>query len=395
MKKKFTHFFLLSSLLAGSASAADFHYLEGINTESGVENFTFEYNELNKISQELYISYEEPSASTVRKFNYDENGNCIEELVYQDYYMTEDPSQFILVIKVEYAYNEANQMTRRTGYGLDIYLDPEHPENCPLSIQSYLDFSYNEDGTLSSVATSFASGMQIQKDEYLYDEAGLLYKVDSYSTFFGDPQLQSSIRYSFYDNNVLASAATYYPGYDGDMWRQDVTDYVYDEDWNLKDVELWNGGHNTIVSRDSYTYNDSFSIDSTIYPLNFEDTFWKGNLVDYIMVKKPIATRVSYTINDYTGELDYLDTYTYNYSDTPSGIKSVLLPNGAKSAVLKSLRNGKVEIVGVESNQNVRLIDMQGQTLYNGKYGNGVNISNLGQGTYCIITDGGAIKFAK
>ena len=102
-----------------------------------------------------------------------------------------------------------------------------------------------------------------------------------------------------------------------------------------------------------------------------------------------------YLIDDISGQLTCVDTFIYGYSNTPAGVQGVTLPNGSKSVMLKSIRNGFVELDGIEAGQNVRVVDMQGRTVYSGKYGTGLNLSELVSGTYCITTSGGAVKFSK
>ena len=396
MKKIFTLFGVFASLLAGSMSinAADFYYLEKIDTQSEMEYFRYEYSDQNKLTKELHMDYEEVNASTLRTFEYDSDGNCVVEYLYQDLYMTEDPDQFILVGKVEYTFNLWNEMVRRTAYTLDLYSNPD-PANCPLVESSYLDFTYDVDGKLISVVTAFPGGMEIQRDDYLYDADGVLYQIDNYSTVFGANDLFISQRYSFYNSNILAAVSSYEVGYDGDLWRKDVTEYNYDTDWNLTDVEVWDGGHSSLISRDTYSCRDDFSLESTVYPFNFEDSYWSGFRSIYSLIRKPLDKHEMYLIDDISGQLTCVDTFIYGYSNTPAGVQGVTLPNGSKSVMLKSIRNGFVELDGIEAGQNVRVVDMQGRTVYSGKYGTGLNLSELVSGTYCITTSGGAVKFSK
>lgn len=394
MKKIFT----LALLAAASASmaAGDFNYLKKITTETELEYADYTYNTFNKVASELHMDMLEPEYSSLRKFTYDECGLCIEEAVYQDYHVTGDTDQFVLVNKCVYTYDAAGRLTRRTNYNVDSTVKPGHPEDCPLIAQANMDFTYDADGKLISVKTAFTDGLDISRDDYIYDSAGLLAKKESYSIFFGANDHTASTYYTYDEAGQLISIASYTVDFwDGYETRTNVTEYKYDASGTLTSKEVWNGGHNEIINSDVYIYSDDLRFVDTVYPVNFEDTFWHGEVSNYELMNKPVLERERYVLSDTTGQLEWYDTYFYTYTSDPSAVFGIPSAATYGNVSLKSFGAGRLALGGVDATTLVRVADMEGKTVFNGAYGNGIDLTTLPAGVYCVVANGSAFKVKK
>lgn len=387
---------LCSSTLA--AEEVTTHFLEDLKTQSGVEYIRYKYNDFNKVSEIIHKDNAELRMSVKRLFTYDENGNCIEELAMQDYYMTGDPEKYVPVVKVTYDYNDKNQVSKRTLFSLDLSSGATI-EQCSFIETSYLEFYYDFWGNLSQVNTLFPGGAVVQRDTYMFDTFDRITRKDSYNLFGNVDELISSLRYIYTDeyseDSELIRIENYALDSDGVNYLKDVTDFIYDDDNLLETVEVYSGDHATIVTRDDYTYRTDFSIEDTVYPINFEDTYWV-DVPEFSLFKKPVDTKESFVVNDNTYNLEYLDTYKYLYTgDAELGVEKIAVPGLVAPVMFRGIDGNKIILDGVAPSERVRLLDMEGKILFEGIYGAGINAAGLPTGAYIVMTSTSAVKFSK
>ncbi len=394
MKKIMAALAFAALLSAPGIQAEELFFLTKVTTASNVETSTFKYNGLDKPSQILVEDFGEPQMSTNRFLTYAENGNCIEEIVHQDYYQTGNPDEYIVVAKVTYDYDDQNRLSKRTTFGLDLS-SAARPEDCPLKEQSYMEFSYDFWGCLSNVVTSFPGGGTVQRDDYMYDSDDVLLRKDSYYTYNGANDLLSSLRYEYDEDGNLATVTNM--AYDDQMVLEvkNLTDYIYSPEGTLESIESYMGERSVLTSREEMVYGDELVIQPTVYPVNFEDTFWGNAPSLYELVNRPLKSRDLYIINDVTDKVEFVDTYYYTYSTDGSGVRMVADNFIAPAILVKNLGDNRIVLDGVAPAAPVSILDMTGRVCYQGLYNGSINVAALPAGGYIVKTDNATAKFVK
>lgn len=397
MKKFFTPAIAAISLLGMNAQAEDFHYLKEVRNTTGFDVTNYAYNKDNRVTHINHIDLDMGAQSSVeRVIEYNDKGLVVAEIIWQDYYETEDRDQYICTSKVEYEYNDKDQLAVRTTYMADLTQFER-----PLNKNAIMKFSYNDKGQMIEVTTAFAinNGKIIQRDEYEYNDKGQLDQKKTYSTNYTNNGLSYVIQYKYNEEDQISQivANNYDPTYQS-LVPSGYTEYKYDAQGNLSALEQWNNSHSMLVSKKEYTYSTEFTMEQTIYPLNFEDSFWNPDFCEFELVRQPIMTRSDYSINDNTSQLEFTEKYEYEYSLIRPESTSVESVNDfaiGYSIVFKGIDAGRAILDGIASEDSVRLFDLEGRTIFSGFYGNGVKVEELPAGTYFITSSKGVVKFAK
>lgn len=399
MKKIFTPALAAIALLGMNAQAADLHYLKEVRNTTGFDITSYAYNENNKVTNIHHIDLDMgPQSSVERVIEYNDKGLVVAEIIWQDYYETENRDQYICTSKVEYEYNDKDQLAVRTTYMADLTQFER-----PLNKNAIMKFSYNDKGQMIEVTTAFAinNGKIIQRDEYEYNDKGLLDQKKTYSTNYTNNGLSYVVQYKYNDEDQISQiiANNYDPTYQT-LVPSGYTDYKYDAQGNLSVLEQWNNSHAMLVSKKEYTYSTEFTIDNTVYPINFEDSFWNPDFCEFELVRQPIMTRSDYSINDTTSQLEFTEKYEYEYTltrptSTTNAVETVEGLGVGSSIIFKGIEAGRAILDGIASEDSVRLFDLEGRTIFSGFYGNGVKVEELPAGTYFITSSKGVVKFAK
>lgn len=399
MKKFFTPAIAAISLLGMNAQAADFHYLKEVRNTTGFDVTNYAYNKDNRVTHINHIDLDMGAQSSVeRVIEYNDKGLVVAEIIWQDYYETEDRDQYICTSKVEYEYNDKDQLAVRTTYMADLTQFER-----PLNKNAIMKFSYNDKGQMIEVTTAFAinNGKIIQRDEYEYNDKGQLDQKKTYSTNYTNNGLSYVIQYKYNEEDQISQivANNYDPTYQS-LVPSGYTEYKYDAQGNLSALEQWNNSHSMLVSKKEYTYSTEFTMEQTIYPLNFEDSFWNPDFCEFELVRQPIMTRSDYSINDNTSQLEFTEKYEYEYTltrptSTTNAVETVEGLGVGSSIIFKGIDAGRAILDGIASEDSVRLFDLEGRTIFSGFYGNGVKVEELPAGTYFITSSKGVVKFAK
>lgn len=390
MKKIYT---LALLAMAAIPAGAEGILLNGFTSTDNIERCVYIYNEMNKVAEIRKFDTRLPHLNMVYKITYDEAGNEIRNDWYQDMNETgsEDYNDFVHTAYIEYEYNAKGKVIKRQNYnnwgastgnnewergGIVTY--KYDGEGKLISEKTYFDendlfqdrkYYYNENGTVKRIEASrkdAASGEMLLSDkiEYLYNDAGLLWREEDY---------------------IMDTVSGYFIPTAAD-------DYSYDEEGNLLEVSAisTNGVQGKTVM--NYDTESPVPASDMIFPYENEEKV--NNQLFSLWRTMPVSCD-SYGIDDSTGELALIISYTYDYEKPVVGVSLNSLSNMRGPVGVLSFNGSSLVLTGVQTGTPIRIYDTNGiqaeQTLYNGE----LDLSGLSRGTYIVVTPTSAVKIKK
>lgn len=379
--KKFLSLCILAALGCNISSEAQVVRQVELKSDNNLNYFYYGYNENNRVDS-IYQEIASDGYSSYRLFEYDVNGNNIKQERYQ---MSKDMDDYMFTDYVNYTYDENNNILTRMNYNLDMWGGTnsfilggvyvyEYDGNNNLSKRSlYWDeeltrlyetivYKYNEKGMLlEDTRSSEQFGMIVEdfKEVFEYDDQDRLVKITFFTLDYGTGKL--------IENNYRT--------------------YEYDENGNMiekLDILL----DKSVNEKHQYVYNMDIEKANTIFPINIDD-----DKTSYYSSKNVIAEDNIYMRDVKSGELVYIDKEFWVYEEyDPAGIANVISNNEIS---IKSLNSERIELGNVATGENVRIFNAAGNLVGNDRYNNGINIANLPNGIYMVVTKNSSVKIVK
>ena len=379
MKKNLLSVCLFTALCAGVSNAQSIRQVEKLS-DNNLNYFHYSYNDKNKIDS-VYQEITADQYSSYTLFTYDENGNNVKKERHQ---MSKDMNDYLFTDYVDFVYNEDRLITRK-NYNFDMFGGTNK-----FLLGGVYVYEYNMDKQLTkrSLYWDEEKTRLYETVAYQYDNKGRLTKDTRSTDQFGQWVEDFQQQYEYDKEGRLIKITTLGLDYTtGGLAVSNWRTFEYDQQGNLiKALDFL--GNGTVSVQHEYAYNTEIEAANTVFPVDIDesDMLFKAS-------KNVISEDVIHMLDIKVGKLVYVDTEIWVYEDTNNlGINTVENTNGIN---VLSLNNSVLELGNVAKGENVRVYDISGKIVYNVNYNNGINISNLSEGVYMVVTKDNCIKIRK
>ncbi|MDE6392514.1 MAG: hypothetical protein K2L59_04520 [Muribaculaceae bacterium] len=357
---------------------------------------SYRYNDKNLVNWIYNYDGWYPEYNSISVLDYDDEGRQTKEHLYQDIEIVggEDHTQWLYACLIEYTYDDQGRLVQRVNYNNFDRIE------VPSDLGGVISYEYDEDGRLKMERTfwDLEKTDEIQRLEYVYNESGLLERLDQYYSDFFTKEfvLSGHDDYSYDEESRLAKVETWYI----DMFTAEEMSlggisFTYDENGRLvKRADFGDSGAET--SKNEFLYPDEISpapVDDIDFPFNIESK--ETNQLYSLFTEAPEAMN-EYAVDRNTGEMAFITKWSYVYERSLAGVGNVFGEPVSGSALTGGFRDGHLVLGGVDQGSLVSVYTTDGSVVYRGAYSDGgIDMSGLVSGTYCVVARNGVIKIRK
>lgn len=387
-------FFLLAAA-AVSAFAADSYRLVKLTSTDQEETYEYTYDNNNRCIMTLSSLRSYPEYTTIAAIYRNDKGLQIREQLYQDMDVTwsKDTTQFHNNGYITYAYNDADKIVERINY--HNFAKGDTPE---YTLGGVIAYAYDNDGNLvkETIYWDLAKTDLFQETRYIYENGHLSRTEVWMADYLGNLDNDRTTELTYYDNGLLKSRKYYTKlATTGQMGLQGESIWEYDAAGNPLTYTSYSpsGG---VTEKEEYTYNElgmPCPLENTIFPYNTEAA--ESN--EYYNSLKTLSPKghTSWKINQNDNTLQIYAIYEYHYEKASSGVSSISADNAFRFGIA-AFGQDIIRLNGVENGEEVRIFDMAGRLIMSARQNaEGINISGLAKGQYCVSTTAGAVKISK
>ncbi len=379
--------------LAAQADDATHHYLREINASQGTESWLYTYNESGQLTRQVHTTTAEPNTNTRTDYVYNEKGLNTLVTTYQNLEMSENPDDYILVIRMEYDFNDRNQISSYSVYN---YAGP----GADLALSSVYNYEYASDGKLtriSIVPDGFDHPTQVF--DFTYDTAGRVSARDM--THNGTLMSKNVYTYNEADGPAKGKIKqqinyTHYPQ-ENRLGVDLYVDYVYDQEGHLTSIDEYNNTRLMLLKQFVYLYDAEktpFTMDEAVYPANYDDEMFGAEIPYYTLTNAPMYAYEERAFNEFSGLCELVDVFNFTYLTYPDLEPVAIETVSAGRPVGVTVNGGRIYLDSAAATEYVNLTDASGRIVYSGAYGAGIDASRLAKGVYVVATPRGAAKIA-
>lgn len=388
-------FFLLAAA-AVSAFAADNSYrMNKITSTDKEETYEYTYDANNRVVMTLSQLRSYPEYTTIAAIYRNEKGLQVREQLYQDMEVTwsKDTTQFHNNGYITYAYNDADQLVERINYH-----NFSKEETPAYTLGGVITYAYDADGNLvkETIYWDLAKTDLFQEIRYIYENGHRIRQEVWMSDFLGNLTNDRTTEMSYYDNGLLKSRKFYTRSAEtGQMSMQGETVWEYDAAGNplFRTSYSPSGG---VTEKEDYVYNEAgvpCAFADVVFPYNIEDG--DNNEFYHSITTLAPSSHTSWKINQNDNTLQIYAVYEYHYEAAQNGVGSISADNAFRFGIA-AFGSDMIRLNGVDNGEEVRIYDMAGRLVMSARQNaEGINISGLAKGQYCVSTTAGAVKISK
>ena len=357
---------------------------------------SYRYNEKNLVNWILSYDGWYPESNSISLIDYDEQGRQTKEHLYQDIEMVggEDHTQWLYACLIEYTYDDQGRLVQRVNYNNFERVD------VPSDLGGVITYEYDEKGKIIMERTywDLEKNEELQRLQYVYDENGLLERMDQYYADYstGDFYLSGHEDYSYDSESRIVRIDIW--GYDmftGEEISLGGISFTYDDQGRLiKRADHGDTGAESF--KNEFLYPEEISpapVDDIDFPYNHESR--SSNQLFSLFTEAPEAMN-EYAVDRATGQMAFITRWTYVYDRSLAGVGNVCREPVTSKAVFGGFYDDHLVLRGVERGSFVSVYGADGSMVYRGVYSDGgIDMSGLVSGAYCVVTRNGAVKIRK
>lgn len=363
-------------------------YLRSIQSLRSLEEFEEYYydsqDRLDSISVCLPVN-ETDVTTACRKLYRDDNGNVILNQWYQliDFV-------FSNTAKIEYMYDENGNLIERINY----------QNYGTMTKAGHMKYYYNEDNLLTKKELLYVWDDSIwEYSEYEYDDNNRLLSetiTDTGIVSGENPGVKQKLVYSYNEDGFLERVQTWIVNEVGTLYESQKTEYSYDEAGNLVEVnDFLNKGGYQPAGRVKYVYDMEVSADNVVYPFDDIDPLDPAEML-YSDVKDYCNNKLvtDSVWLEFEGSWGLADIREYIYDTDPgtSSVKETISNETSELVVVNE--GGLIYLPGVKDGELVYIYDVNGNLLVVSSYSqSGIAASGLPNGVKLVKVGNREAKF--
>lgn len=364
-------------------------YLRSVQSLRSLDEFEEYYydsqDRLDSISISLPVN-ETDVTTACRKLYRDENGNVILNQWYQIIDFV-----FNNTAKIEYKYDENGNLIERINY----------QNYGTMTKAGHMKYYYNEDNLLTKkeLIDVWTEDDILEYSEYEYDDNNRLLSetITSTGSGFGEkPGVKQKLLYSYNEDGFLERVQTQIVNAVGSLYESQKTEYSYDEAGNLVEVnDFLNKGVYQPAGRVKYVYDMEVSADNVVYPFDDIDPLDPAEML-YSDVKSycnnKLVTDSVWLEFENTWGLADIREYVYDTDPGTSSIKETVSNETSELVVVND--GGLIYLPGVKDGELVYIYDVNGNLLVVSSYDqSGIATSGLPNGVKLVKVGNREAKF--
>lgn len=363
-------------------------YLRSVQSLRSLDEFEEYYydsqDRLDSISISLPVN-ETDVTTACRKLYRDENGNVILNQWYQIIDFV-----FNNTAKIEYKYDENGNLIERINY----------QNYGTMTKAGHMKYYYNEDNLLTKKELLYVWDDSIwEYSEYEYDDNNRLLSetiTDTGIVSGEKPGVKQKLIYSYNEDGFLERVQTQIVNAVGSLYESQKTEYSYDEAGNLVEVnDFLNKGVYQPAGRVKYVYDMEVSADNVVYPFDDIDPLDPAEML-YSDVKSycnnKLVTDSVWLEFEGTWGLADIRKYVYDTDPGTSSIKETVSNETSELVVVNN--GGLIYLSGVKDGELVYIYDVNGNLLVVSSYDqSGIATSGLPNGVKLVKVGNREAKF--
>lgn len=363
-------------------------YLRSVQSLRSLDEFEEYYydsqDRLDSISISLPVN-ETDVTTACRKLYRDENGNVILNQWYQIIDFV-----FNNTAKIEYKYDENGNLIERINY----------QNYGAMTKAGHMKYYYNEDNLLTKKELLYVWDDSIwEYSEYEYDDNNRLLSetiTDTGIVSGEKPGVKQKLIYSYNEDGFLERVQTQIVNAVGSLYESQKTEYSYDEAGNLVEVnDFLNKGVYQPAGRVKYVYDMEVSADNVVYPFDDIDPLDPAEML-YSDVKSycnnKLVTDSVWLEFEGTWGLADIRKYVYDTDPGTSSIKETVSNETSELVVVNN--GGLIYLSGVKDGELVYIYDVNGNLLVVSSYDqSGIATSGLPNGVKLVKVGNREAKF--
>lgn len=363
-------------------------YLRSVQSLRSLDEFEEYYydsqDRLDSISISLPVN-ETDVTTACRKLYRDENGNVILNQWYQIIDFV-----FNNTAKIEYKYDENGNLIERINY----------QNYGTMTKAGHMKYYYNEDNLLTKKELLYVWDDSIwEYSEYEYDDNNRLLSetiTDTGIVSGEKPGVKQKLIYSYNEDGFLERVQTQIVNAVGSLYESQKTEYSYDEAGNLVEVnDFLNKGVYQPAGRVKYVYDMEVSADNVVYPFDDIDPLDPAEML-YSDVKSycnnKLVTDSVWLEFEGTWGLADIREYVYDTDPGTSSIKETVSNETSELVVVNN--GGLIYLSGVKDGELVYIYDVNGNLLVVSSYDqSGIATSGLPNGVKLVKVGNREAKF--
>lgn len=363
-------------------------YLRSIQSLRSLDEFEEYYydsqDRLDSISISLPVN-ETDVTIACRKLYRDENGNVILNQWYQliDFV-------FSNTAKIEYKYDENGNLIERINY----------QNYGTMTKAGHMKYYYNEDNLLIKKELLYVWDDSVwEYSDYEYDDNNRLLSetiTDTGIVSGEKPGVKQKLIYSYNEDGFLERVQTQIVNEVGNLYESQKTEYSYDEAGNLVEVnDFLNKGGYQPAGRVKYVYDMEVSADNVVYPFDDIDPLDPAEM-SYSDIKgycnnKLVTDSVWLEFEGSWGLADIRE-YVYDTDPGTSSVKETISNETSELVVVNE--GGVIYLPGVKDGELVYIYDVNGNLLVVSSYDqSGIATSGLPNGVKLVKVGNREAKF--
>ncbi len=355
--------------------------LVSMESSDELEFVEFDYTDFQKVKTQTYVSYMDGKLC-VDMHEYNDKQQLVSILTMQDLDYGLDFNNLSQACRVDYAYDEAGNLTVRDNFNRD-FLSGE------LTQSARIVYSYDEKGrrTKEEQFWSFDLEKPFLRIFSTYNPEGQLVTTEEYQQDWGNKDLYSfSGRTDYtYDGQGRLVQTDYFYAYvgneeTGELYTELVNSekFYYDEEGDVVKHETLSAS-GRVTNREVFVYDTDTDVADVAYPVTPEYP-----VAQQKYSKHKVVSEEKWATDLNTDELFYSHSMLYNYESCIVGINVVR----SDRQVTMNYNPASREMVfdGDVSGASVRLVSASGQTLLShAAEGRSLSVANLVPGTYILL----------
>lgn len=379
---------LLFALGVANASAqSSKEYLRGVQSLRSYDEFEEYYydseDRLDSISISLPLS--ETDVTTVsRKFYRDDKGNVVLNQWYQIIDFV-----FNNTAKIEYTYDDNGNLIERINY----------QNYGKMQKQGHMKYYYNENNLLTKKELLYVWDDSVwEYSEYEYDDNGRLLSetiTDTGIVSGGKPGVKQKLQYTYNGDGFLERVLTLIINETGNLIESQKTEYSYDAAGNLTEVnDYLNKGGYLPAGRVKYIYDLEVSADDVVYPFKDIDPLDPAEMIYSNVIKYCNNKLVKDSVwLEFEGTWGLADIREYKYENDPgTSVKETVSADNSELVVVNE--GGVLYLPGVKDGEVVYVYDVNGKLLVVAEYNNsGIAVAGFPNGVKIVKVANKEAKF--
>ena len=355
--------------------------LVSMESSDELEFVEFDYTDFQKVKTQTYIAYMDGKLC-VDMHEYNDKQQLVSILTMQDLDYSLDFNNLSPACRVDYAYDEAGNLTVRDNFNRD-FLSGE------LTQSARIVYTYDENGrrTKEEQFWSFDLEKPFLRIFSTYNAEGQLVSTEEYQQDWGDKDLYSfSGRTDYaYDKQGRLVHTDYFYAYvsneeTGELYTELINseDFFYDDEGDVVKHDMLSPS-GKVTNREVFEYDKETGVDDVAYPVTPEYP-----VAQQKHSKHKVLSEEKWVTDLNTDELVYSHSMLYNYESCIVGIDAVRSDRQVAMNYNPETRN--LVFDGDVSGASVRLVSASGQTLLSQTAdGRSLNMATLAPGTYIVL----------